>query len=121
MGITHLQSYLYGSTVRVVTDYSAVKSVLETPDPTRKHARWWTRVYGSGVKAVDILYRSGQDNVGAGALSRNPCHPPLVVGIAKGEVKVATIATEDMSALLQVDPVIVEQSDYSMQENKDPI
>ena len=39
-GITHFQSHLYGSTVRVVTDHSAVKSVLEKPNRNGKHARW---------------------------------------------------------------------------------
>ena len=44
--ITHFHSHLYGNKVTVLTDHSAVKAVLETPNPTSKHARWWTRVYG---------------------------------------------------------------------------
>ena len=40
--ITHFRSHLYGNTVKVLTDHSAVKSVLETPNPTGKHAQWWT-------------------------------------------------------------------------------
>ena len=38
-GITHFRLYLYGNTVKVLTDHSAVKAVLEMPNPTGKHAR----------------------------------------------------------------------------------
>ena len=43
-------------------------------------------MYGSEVKAVDIVYRSGRENIGADALSRSPCCLPPAVGIAEGEV-----------------------------------
>ena len=71
-------------------------------------------VYGSGVKAVDIVYRLGRKNVGADAPLRSPCHPSPVVGIAEGEGQVASVATKDIGLLLQADPVISEQSDYFM-------
>ena len=45
--ITHVHSYLYGGDVTVTTDHSAVKPVLEAPNPTGKHTHWWTRVYGN--------------------------------------------------------------------------
>lgn len=38
--ITHYHSVLYGGHVTVLTDHSAVKSMLEAPNPTGKHARW---------------------------------------------------------------------------------
>ena len=38
--VTHFHYYLYGNSVTVLTDYSAVKAVLETSNPTGKHARW---------------------------------------------------------------------------------
>ena len=41
--ISHFHSYLYGNTVTVLTDHSAVRAILETPNPTGKHARWWTK------------------------------------------------------------------------------
>ena len=119
-GITHFRSYLYGNTVRVLTDHSAVKSVLEMSNPTGKHARWWTRVYGSGVKMVDIVYRAGRENVSADALSRSPYHSPPVVGIAEGEVQVASVDTEDIALLLQADSVLGEQTDYLSEQCKDP-
>ncbi len=58
--------------MKVLTDHSAVKAVLLSPNPTGKHARWWTRVYGSGIREVNIVYRSGKENVVADALSRSP-------------------------------------------------
>ena len=37
-----------------------------------KHARWWLKVFGSGIKDVQIVYRPGRDNGRDDALSRNP-------------------------------------------------
>ena len=119
-GVSHFRTYLYGNAVKVLTDHSAVKLVLETSNPTGKHARWWTRVYGSGVKSVTIVYRAGRDNVSADALSRSPCSPPPHVGIAQGEVQVASVATEGIMSLLQAGPATTEQVDYSSEQCKDP-
>lgn len=70
--ISHFQCYLYGQNVTVYTDHTAVKSVLEAPNPTGKHARWWMKVHGQGVKEVKIVYRTGNSNVKADALSHSP-------------------------------------------------
>ena len=72
----HFHAYLYGHEVTVFTDHSAVKAVLETPSPCGKHARWWNKVFGSGVKKLDIVYRAGRENGNADALSRAPCGSP---------------------------------------------
>ena len=40
--LTRFHSYLYGQSVVGVTDHTAVKAVLETPNPSAKHACWWT-------------------------------------------------------------------------------
>ena len=79
-GVSHFRTYLYGNAVKVLTAHSAVKLVLETSNPTGKHARWWTRVYGSGGKSVTIVYCADRDNVSADALSRSPCSPPTTCG-----------------------------------------
>ena len=84
------------------TDHSAVKSVLETSNPTGKHARWWTRVYGSGVRRVTIVYRAGRENACADALSRSPYGLAPVLEIAEGEFQVSSIASEDVTSLLQI-------------------
>lgn len=71
-GISYFHTYLYGHSVTIFTDHTAVRAVLETPNPIGKYARWWMRVYGRGVKEVKIVHRSGKTNVSADALSRNP-------------------------------------------------
>ena len=38
--ITHFHAYLYGNEVTVYTDHSAMRAVLETPNPSGKHAHW---------------------------------------------------------------------------------
>jgi len=47
--------HLYGHDVVVYTDHSTVKAVLETPNPSGKHARWWSKVFGSGVRNLSRL------------------------------------------------------------------
>ena len=102
LGITHFHSHLYGYAVTVMTDHSAVKPVLETSNPTGKHARWWTRVYGRGVGSVTIVYRAGRENASADALSRSPYNPPPSQGIAQSETQVAAVtADQDIPLLLQ--------------------
>ena len=72
----------------VITDHSAVKPVLE---PTGKHARWWTRVYGRGIKSVNIIYRAGRENKSADTLSRSPVSPAPSHGIGQDEAQVAPL------------------------------
>jgi len=69
---SHFHAYLYGHHVTIYTDHSAVKAILGAPSPSGKHARWWTKVYGSGMKSIQIVYRTGKENSNADALSRNP-------------------------------------------------
>ena len=38
--VQHFRAYLYGHNVMVITDHSAVKSVLVTTSSNGKHARW---------------------------------------------------------------------------------
>lgn len=68
----HFRVYLYGHKVTVFTDHSADKAVLGAPGSSGKHARWWSKVLGSGVKEVNIVYRLGKENDRADASSRNP-------------------------------------------------
>ena len=91
--ITHFHHYLYGHTVTVFTDHTAVKAVLETANPTAKHARWWNRVYGRGIKKVNIVYRAGRENKNADALSRQPQLPAPEEGIAENEVQISTVTS----------------------------
>ena len=83
-GVSHFHHFLYGHNVTVYTDHTAVRAVLEAENPTAKHARWWTRVYGRGVKSIKIQYRAGSTYL-----------PAPAVGIAEDEVQVSTIAAAD--------------------------
>ena len=97
--ISHFNHYLYGGCIVAYTDHTAIKSILEAANPTGKHARWWTRVYGRGIKEVTIRYRAGRENVNADTLSRSLRLPAPNVGIAQDEVQVSTM----FSASLQDD------------------
>ena len=52
--LTHFQAYLYGHSVLVLTGHSTVKSVLEKPILSGKHARWWLKMYSSGINQLEI-------------------------------------------------------------------
>ncbi len=92
--ITHYHCHLYGHPVTVYTDHTAVKAVLETPNPSGRHARWWTKVYGSGVGEVRIVYRPGKNNASADTLSRSPVIPAPSEGLGEGELQVAAVTCE---------------------------
>ena len=91
--VSHFHAYLYGNDVIIYTDHSAVKAVLETPNPSAKHARWWSRVYGSGVRSIQIVYKPGKENLNADALSRNPQGIPAR---DQEEIQVVQIKTSDL-------------------------
>ena len=67
--LSHFKPYLYGQRVDIFTDHIAVKAVLQNPTASGKHARWWSKVYESGMGHVEICYRRGRDNQNADALS----------------------------------------------------
>ena len=96
--LTRFHSYLYGQSVTVVTDHTAVKAVLETPNPSAKHARWWTRVFGTGLKDVRIVYRPGRSNATADAPSRSPHSEQPLVGEAEDETQVFAVESAGTTA-----------------------
>ena len=65
----HFHHYLYGHGCIVYTDNIALKSLLATPHPSGKLARW-----GLALQELDltIQHRSGRENRNADALSRYP-------------------------------------------------
>ena len=104
--MSHFHACLYGHNVQVFTDHSAVKAVLETPSPNDKHDRWWTKIFGSGVKNIQITYRAGRVNSNADALSRCPLQRETpttsVTDVAVAQVQ---CADSDIADLLQQSPV----------------
>ena len=125
--LSRFHPYLYGQSVTVVTDHAAVRAILETPSPSGKHARWWTRVYGSGLKDIKIVYRAGRLNCAADALSRSPCEEDSTEGVAEQELQVASVQSqptqselEDVSGLLESPPLTLPTGDFSVEQRKDP-
>ena len=118
--ISHFHTYLYGNHVIIYTDYSAVKAVLQTPNPTGKHARWWTKVYGSGLKDVQIIYRAGKTNLSTDALSRSP-QAPAPTG-NNDEIQVAAVTCQETSiqSLLQLEPKFSPTESFTSEQRKDP-
>jgi len=56
-------------TVFVITNHSAVKSILDKPG---KYVQWWLKIFGSVVGQLRIIHSTGHENVGADALSCTP-------------------------------------------------
>ena len=96
-GITELDfhHYLYGNSVTVFTDYTAVKAVFETAHPTAKHARWWTRIYWKRVRSVKIVYHPGRENTNTDALSRHPLLPDPEVRVAEDKIQVSRVSVDN--------------------------
>ena len=116
----------------IITDHSAMKPVLEAPNPTGKHAQWWMRVYGRGIKSIAIIYRAGKENAAADALSRSPVFPASAQGIGQDEMQVSVVTSADpepstalqgptLSSLLHSTPAEENVTvDYDVEQMKDP-
>ena len=107
----------------VYNDHSSMQAILDTPNPTGKHVRWWTKVYGHGVKELKIKYRPGKANANADSLSHCSHASALGKGIA---FQVAAIGTEDNSVgeltihgLLQSDPISSQLTSFEEEQCKD--
>ena len=122
--VSHFCPYLYGNKVSVYTDHSAVKAIFNSPNPSGKHARWWTKVYGSGISDVQIIYRPGRSNANADVLSRSPCLPPPVEGIGENECQVASLnssgkQTENSSELLMLSGQKPSTTPFEVEQRKE--
>ena len=126
--MSHFHYYLYGHQVTVYTDHSAARAVLEAPNPTGKHAKWWLRVHGKGVKEVRFVYHSGRENSNADALSRCLKPPDTEEAGEQDEVQIAAITVpksptskKDIHSLLgsEVTADVDEGVDLAMEQKKD--
>ena len=66
--LKQFRPYILGHHCTVFTDHSACSSLLNSPNPSAKLARWAMSIQDLDL---DIKYRSGKANVNADALSRN--------------------------------------------------
>lgn len=67
--VKHFRTHLYGHECHVFTDHEALKSLLKTPHPSGKLARWGLALQELNL---EIHYRPGRKNANAEALSRAP-------------------------------------------------
>ena len=119
--VSHFHTYLYAHDVTVYTNNSAVRAVLETPNPSGKYARWWSKVYESGLRSIQIVYRPGKANVYADALSRSPISPTSQEVNEDEDVQVA-IVQSSISDLLSQEPSEVprkEFPDFATEQRRD--
>lgn len=115
--VSHFHAYIYGHDVHVFTDHSGVKAILETLSPSGKHARWWSKIFGSGIRNIQITYRAGRENANADALSRCPVGDSDTSVL---DVQVAQIQTGgDISELLQQPPLDDTATHYSHEQERD--
>ena len=117
----------------VITDHAAVRAVLETPNPSCKHAHWWTKVFGTGLKDVKILHRAGQLHSSADALSRSPYGGPPTDGESQGGVQVSNLQSAPITEprpetrgnliiyeLQKMPSVTTQCEDFAAEQQKDP-
>jgi len=91
LAIKHLRPYLYGHHTDLYTDDEAVKSILNTPQPSGKLARW-----GMAIQEMDvsILHRAGKTNMNADALSRFPL--PDIESQSQESVPIGIVAATEI-------------------------
>ena len=123
--VSHFHYYFYGHNATIYTDHTAVKAVLEKPNSSGKHARWWSRVYGSGFKQVSIAYQAGRENCNADALSRHPQPTCLIIDDDEEVVQIAAIrhtdSLDEISSLLMQCPLVGQEPvDLATEQGKDP-
>ena len=95
--VKHFRPYLYGHSCEVYTDHSALTSLLNTPQPSGKLARW-----GMAIQELDlkIKHRSGRSNSNADALSRSPLPAEQDVSVSEADGVIATMEPGDCGDLL---------------------
>ena len=82
--VKHFRHYLYGHQCILYTDHEPLRSLLNTPHPSGKLARW-----GLALQEVDLVlhYRPGKTNGAADSLSRFPVVQPLQHNICLEELQ----------------------------------
>ena len=107
--VKHFRPYLYGHHCDIYTDHEALKSLLNTPQPSGKLARW-----GMAIQELDvrILHRSGKHNANADALSRAPVVQSEVPQDVNCETIAAIRTTDELTVLQRADKGLKEIIDF---------
>ena len=84
--------FVWPYNVTVVTDHAAVKAILGCPNLTGRHARWWSKAYGSGIQHLEIVHRSGKNSLNVDCLSRQPDMPAPQDD--DGEVQIVLVSSQ---------------------------
>ena len=85
--VKQFQAYILGHKYTILTDHSACTSLLNTPHPSAKLARW---AIINQEMDLHIQQRPGKSNTNADALSRNP---PSTEETSTAQVNAATAST----------------------------
>ena len=90
--VKHFRHYLYGHHCHVLTDHEPLRSLLNTPYPSGKLARW-----GLALQKVDIgiHYRLGKSNVSADSFSRYPVAQSSKYDVCAENSPVAAIISKE--------------------------
>lgn len=94
--VKHYRPYLYGNQCDVFTDHVALKSLLNTPQPSGKFARW-----GLALQDLELTihYQAGKQNTNADVLSRYPVEavtlPSVQRTMSPGDVHVVGLTNAE--------------------------
>ena len=113
---------MYGHNVTIFTNHSAVRAILDKPASNGKHARWWLKVFASGINNLKVVHRPGRENLGADALSRNPVTETFnKMDIETVVSNINSSQQTDITTLLYIPPSFnITESDFHLEQRKDP-
>ena len=107
--VKYFRPNIYGHHCDIYTDHEALKSLLNTPQPSGKLARW-----GMAIQELDvrILHRTGRRNANADALS---CAP-----IGEENKETHTVVPFGIIAAINAGKSTVQEDDLPNRQRNDP-
>ena len=72
-GMEYFRSYVYMRPFQLITDHSALRWLLNQPNPNKRVNRWIQRI---SDYPYEIVHRKGKVHSNVDALSRIPYEPP---------------------------------------------
>ena len=99
--------------------------MIGVPNLTGQYPRWWSKVYGSGIRQINIVHRTGKENQHADARSRQPVLSVPPDDDTSKEVQIAHISSDEVmniSTLLHedLDDVTNYSDSFHEEQLKDP-